>query len=155
VSFAGHTLDELLQQLEAPAPSPCGGATAAITAAMACSLVAMVARGAEGWDEAATVAARAIELRAQLLDLAQQDAEAVAGLVRLGRLTASEQSDALERAIRVPAEIREAANETVTLAERAEGHGKAAMRADATAARLLAEAAAWVADAIVSANRAG
>lgn len=155
MSFAGHTLDELLQELEAPAPSPCGGATAAITAAMACSLVAMVARGAQRWDEAATVAARATELRGQLLDLAQQDAEAVAGLVQLGRLTASEQTDALEQAIRVPAEIREAANETAALAERAERNGKSTMRADATAARLLAEAAAWVGDAIVAANRAG
>ena len=155
MSFAGYTLDELLQQLEAPAPSPCGGATAAITAAMACSLVAMVARGAGGWDEGETVAARATELRARLLDLAQRDAEAVAGLVQLGGLTATKQAEALERAIRVPVEIREAANETVALAERAERHGKAAMRADATAARLLAEAAAWVGDAIVAANRAG
>ena len=155
MSFAGHTLDQLLQQLEAPAPSPCGGATAAITAAMACSLVAMVARGAEGWERGWAVATRAIELRAQLLDLARQDAEAVAGLVQLARLPAPERSQALERAIRVPTEIRDAARETAGLAELAEANGKSGMRADATAARMLATAAAEIADEITAANSVG
>jgi formiminotetrahydrofolate cyclodeaminase len=154
MSFADHTLDELLQLLEAPAPSPCGGATAAITAAMACSLVAMVARGAGTWEEGESVAAQATALRTQLLDLARLDAEAVAGLVRLARLPEAERSDALEQAIGVPAKIRDAAGEAAALAALAEENGKAGMRADATAARILAGAGARVAGEIVATNSA-
>jgi len=155
VSFADDTIDELLDQLAAPAPSPCGGATAAITAAMASALVEMVASGSHDWAEGERVAARASELRARLLELAWRDTQAVAGLVRLGRLPATERSDALEQAVRVPDEIDEAARETAVLAALAETAGKHTMRADATAARLLAEAAARVAEQIRAVNAAG
>ena len=150
--FADHTLHELLSELAAPAPSPCGGATAAITAAMACSLIAMVARGAPSWDAGAETESRATELRAHLLELAQQDTEAVAGLLQLADLAPAERSAAIELAIRVPTAIAQAARETAALAELAETHGKRVMRADAAAARLLAEAAARVAEEITAEN---
>jgi formiminotetrahydrofolate cyclodeaminase len=152
MSMREHTLDELLVQLSAPAPSPCGAATAAITAAMACSLVAMVAEGTPSWQEGTNVATRATDLRERLLDLAVRDTEAVAALVKLGRLAADERAEAIERAIRVPLAIGEASRETAMLAALAETHGKAAMRADATAARLLATAAAEVAEKTAAAN---
>jgi methenyltetrahydrofolate cyclohydrolase len=155
LSLGERTLDELLAELAAPAPSPCGGATAALTAAMACSLVAMVACGASGWSEANATAGRAIELRAELLGLAGEDTDAVAGLIGLGRLTAAERSEALERAIRAPTAIQQAAAEAADLAALAEEHGKRIMRADATAARLLATAAAQVAAEIAATNQSG
>jgi formiminotetrahydrofolate cyclodeaminase len=152
VSVADQTLDDFLAALAAPAPSPCGGATAAITAAMAASLVIMVARGSRDWQEGAAAEASAAELRDRLLCLARADTEAVAGLLALGRLAEPERAEALERAIRVPASIAAAARETAALAELAEAHGKRVMSADAHAARLLADAAARTAEAIVVAN---
>jgi methenyltetrahydrofolate cyclohydrolase len=153
VSFRDTTLEELLGQLEAPGPSPCGGATAALTAAMAGSLVAMVARGAPAWEEGASVAERATELRDRLVDLAWADTQAVAGLLELKRLPEDERAQAIERAIESPAAIHSAAQEVAALAELAESHGKPVMRADATAARLLAAAAAQVAAEIMATNQ--
>jgi formiminotetrahydrofolate cyclodeaminase len=155
LSLGERTLDELLTELAAPAPSPCGGATAALTAAMACSLVAMVARGASGWNDADATAAKAIELRGELLALAREDTEAVSGLIGLRRLPAAERSEAIERAIRAPAAIHQAAAEAAELAALAGEHGKRVMRADASAARLLATAAAGVAAEIAATNQSG
>ena len=150
-----HTLEELLAQLEAPAPSPCGGASAGITAAMAASLVAMVARGTPLWEDGTRVAGRATELRDRLLELAWADTQAVAGLLQLGRLSDAERSQAIERAIESPAAIHQAALEVAALAALTELHGKPVMRADATAARMLANAAAEVAAAITATNQSG
>ncbi len=155
MGVADSTLDELLARLAAPAPSPCGGATAALTAAMASSLVAMVAAGSPGWEEGLAVETRARELRGRLVELAERDTEAVAGLVALRRLGPAERAGAIERATRVPTEIGEAAREAASLAALAEASGKRGMRADATAARLLADAAARVADEIVAVNSGG
>ncbi len=145
MGVADSTLDELLARLAAPAPSPCGGATAALTAAMASSLVAMVAAGSPGWEEGLAVETRARELRGRLVELAERDTEAVAGLVALRRLGPAERAGAIERAAR----------EAASLAALAEASGKRGMRADATAARLLADAAARVADEIVAVNSGG
>src|SRR5262245_60085108 len=120
---------------------------------MGASLVAMVARGAPDWDEGASVADRATGLRAELLDLASEDTEAVAGRIRLGRLPEAERAAALERAIRSPAAIHDAALKVAWLAELAVTHGKPGMRADADAARLLATAAAQVAAEITATNQ--
>jgi len=155
VSFADSTLEGLLAQLEAPAPSPCGGATAAITAAMAGSLVAMVARAARDWEEGASVADRAGELRAELLDLAWEDTQAITGLIRFERLPEAERPAALARAVQTPSAIHDAALKIAALAELAVTHGKAGMRADADAARLLATAAAQVAAEITATNQSG
>src|SRR5262249_56800814 len=133
MGVGSRTLDDLLRKLEAPAPSPCGGAAAALTAAMAASLVAMVARGTSGWDEGASVAERATALRAELLDLAREDTEAVAGLVRLGRLPEAERAAALERAVRSPEAIHDAALKIAALAELAVTNGKPTMSVDASA----------------------
>jgi methenyltetrahydrofolate cyclohydrolase len=155
MALGEHTLDDLLRQLEAPAPSPCGGATAALTAAMAASLVAMVARGTPAWGEGAGVAERAAEVREDLVNLAWADTQAVAGLHELKRLSEDGRARALELAIGSPTAIEEAARTVVALAELAETHGKPVMRADATAARLLANAAADVAAEIKAANQSG
>jgi formiminotetrahydrofolate cyclodeaminase len=123
-----------------------------MTAAMASSLVAMVARGARDWDAGEATATRALELRDRLVALAQEDTDAGAGLVRLGSMAEAERAETLADAIRVPAAIADAATETAALAELAEAHGRPAMGPDATAARLLATAAARVAEEIVAAN---
>src|SRR4029079_14797952 len=103
LSLGEHTLQELLGELAAPVPSPCGGTTAAMTAAMASSLVAMVARGARDWDAREATAKRALELRDRLVALAQEDTDAVAGLVRLASMAEAERAETLADAIRVPA----------------------------------------------------
>ena len=63
VGRAAPGLDEFLDALEAPAPSPCGGSAAAVAAAMAASLVTMVARSSPGWADAPGIATQARALR--------------------------------------------------------------------------------------------
>ncbi len=122
---------------------------------MAGSLVAMVARGASAWEDGARIAGRATALREALPELARAETQAVRGLLPPGRLPEAEQAAVRERAIQSPAAIEEAAREVAELAELAEVNGKPAMRADATAARLLATAAAQVAAEITAANQSG
>jgi formiminotetrahydrofolate cyclodeaminase len=138
----------VLDALEAPAPSPCGGSAAALAAAMAASLVTLVARRARDWPDAAGVAAQGSALRARLLRLADEDARAYAAAMEA--LAAARESGgerdrmlglALERAADVPLAIAGAAADVTELAAAAARHGPAALRPDALTAVLLAEAA--------------
>ena len=151
------TFDELLERLAAPAPAPAGGSAAALSAAMAASLIVMIGRGTPGWPEGRTVADRATGLRSRLVALAHEDARAVGRLLETFRerettARAGKFANALVEASTPPAEIAAAAAEVVELAVLASEHGKAAMHADASAAALLARAAADSAVAIVESN---
>ena len=152
-------LDGFLDELEAPAPSPCGGSAAAVAAAMGAALVTMVARASTAWPDATGVATQARALRTRLLALADEDAEAFgAVLAAMRELDGSpEQRDfalgtALLRAAEVPLRIAESAADVAELAALTAAEGSPHLRADATAAAALAEASTRAAAHLVDIN---
>jgi len=154
-------LDAFLSELEAPAPSPCGGTAAAVTAAMAAALVTMVARGSSAWSDGAGIAAQAKVLRTRLTALGTEDAIAFeAVLVKMReRAGTAEQRDlalgeALLRAAEVPLQIGEAAADVAELAALVAAEGAPNLRPDAVAATALAEAAVRAATHLVEINLA-
>jgi formiminotetrahydrofolate cyclodeaminase len=155
------SLDRFLDELEAPAPSPCGGTAAAAAAAMAAALVTMVARGSSGWTDGAGVASQARALRSRLTALGDDDAAAFAQVMATMRETSGtpEQRDftlgtALLHAAEVPLRIAEAAADVAELAAISAAEGSAHLRPDATAAAALAEAATRAAAHLVGVNLA-
>ena len=156
LSFTG-----LLDALEAPAPSPCGGSAAALAGAMAASLVALVARQSPHWVEAGGVAAQCSALRIRLVRLAEEDIRVYAAAMEaLAAARGAEGSRdymlglALESAADVPLAIAEAAADVAELAATAAAAGAATLQPDATAAALLAEAACQAAARLVEVNLA-
>jgi methenyltetrahydrofolate cyclohydrolase len=149
-------LGGLLEALEAPAPSPAGGTAAAAAAAMGASLVVMVAQGSPAWPDGTAVAHAAAALRDRLLGLGAEDVAAFAAVLAAYRGSAGEATsdlaEALLHASRVPLAIAEAAADVAELAARAQADGKPAMRPDASAAALLAEASARAAAQLVGVN---
>lgn len=156
-----NDLDGFLDELEAPAPSPCGGSAAAVAAAMGAALVTMVARASTAWPDASGVATQARALRSRLLALADDDAEAFGAVLVAMRESASspEQRDfalgtALLHATEVPLRIAESAADVAELAALTAADGSAQLRADASAAAALAEAATRAAAHLVDINLA-
>lgn len=160
-SEPGVGLNAFLDALEAPAPSPCGGTAAAVSAAMAAALVAMVGRGSGSWPEGAGIAAQATALRARLTALGADDASAFEHvLVTMRERTGTpEQRDfalggALVKAAEVPLQIGEAAADVAELAAIAAVEGAPHLRPDAAAAAVMAEAAVRAATHLVEINLA-
>jgi glutamate formiminotransferase/formiminotetrahydrofolate cyclodeaminase len=157
----GGALDAFLDELESPAPSPCGGTAAAVTAAMAASLVTMVARGSAHWEDGAGIASQSRALRSRLTALGDEDAAAFAHVLRTmhDRTGTPEQRDfalglALLRAAEAPLRIAEAAADVAELAAAAAAEGSPHLQPDATAAAALAEAATQAATHLVEINLA-
>lgn len=158
---SGIPLDRFLDDLEAPAPSPCGGTAAAVVAAMAAALVTMVARGSKDWTDGAGIASQARALRARLTTLGDDDAAIFARVIATmrDRSGSSEQRDfvlgeVLVEAAAVPLRIAEAAADVAELAALAAAEGSPHLRPDATAAATLAEAAVRAAAHLVEINLA-
>jgi formiminotetrahydrofolate cyclodeaminase len=112
------TTQELLERLSSSAPIPGGGSASALAGAMGTGLVAMVAAltvGRPAYADADRLAselgASATELRDELLDLANQDADAYDAVVRARRLPRATdeeraaRSAAIADATRLAAEI--------------------------------------------------
>ena len=160
-SSGTSSLDAFLSELEAPAPSPCGGTAAAVTAAMAAALVTMVARGSSAWSDGAGIAAQAKALRTRLTALGTEDAiafEQVLAKMRERSGTAEQRDFALGEALllaaEVPLQIGEAAADVAELAALAAAEGAPHLRPDAVAATALAEAAVRAATHLVEINLA-
>jgi formiminotetrahydrofolate cyclodeaminase len=154
-----RTVEGLCTSLGAPAPEPSGGSASAVAAAMAASLVGLVARASTDWAEAPGVAAQAGVLRERLLELADADAAAYADALAELRAPAPAGvprdaviGRALARAADAPLEIAEVAADVAELARLAEAEGRADVRPDATVARELAAAAARSAARLVEVN---
>lgn len=161
MALGATDIDAFLDALEAPAPSPCGGTAAAVSAAMAAALVGMVARGSASWEDGAGVAARARALRASLTALGTDDTVAFAQVLvaMRDRSGTTEQRShalgkALLRAAEVPLEIGVAAAEVAEIATVAALEGAPHLRPDASAAAALAGAAARAATHLVEINLA-
>ena len=153
-------LVDLLDELAAEGPIPAGGAAAAISAAMAASLVGMTARCSPDWEGAGGVVAQAKVVRTRLMALAVTDSEAYAGVLEAlrpdGDLVGDERDlrlgFALARAAALPFAIAEAAADVVELAAHAADECAASVRGEVLAAAVLAEAAVRVAVHLVEIN---
>jgi methenyltetrahydrofolate cyclohydrolase len=150
LAFSDHSLGELCDTVAAETSAPGGGSVAAIAGALAASLVAMAARfSTDEWQDAAGAVAQAEALRARLLPLADEDANAYENFLLARRMSREVEpelrdaaiGDALSRAADVPLAIAEAAHDVATLAAEAADRGNPNLRGDAATAALLAEAA--------------
>ncbi len=144
--YLSSRVDEFLDLLAARTPAPGGGASAALTCAMAAGLVEMAtsfasARGLERVHE------RAQALRAQVQVLAYADGQSYGRVIEALRLPPGEgrkeQLDAaVAGAMAGPMEILEIASEVATLAADVAETGNRNLEGDALTGALLAEAAA-------------
>ena len=150
---------ELLDRIAEGPPPPGGGSAAALVSAMAASLVSMAARA----NDVLGAAAQADALRARLLALAEEDAEALErALQSLAGNTDESRPEA--RDFSLGRALRQAADTLVLIAEASEDVALAAaelaarvegpVKADAAAASVLAEASARVAAHLVAINLA-
>ena len=121
------SLGDFLRELASAAPTPGGGAVAALAGAMAAALVEMVAGlAARRGEEAAGVISRAGKLREGLLQLAERDATAYERVAKVLKLPKGDEQErevrrralqtALKEAARVPLETAESALEVLRLA---------------------------------------
>jgi formiminotetrahydrofolate cyclodeaminase len=152
------SLREWSDAIAAASPTPAGGAVAALVSALAAALVMMVAglttrreKYAAVHGHAKEVLERAESLRAELLELATYDAEAVAEYMEALRLPQGTEFERTAReaarratlleAARVQLELLHQAGEVAALAEAMTGSGVATAIGDAATAAFLAVAA--------------
>jgi formiminotetrahydrofolate cyclodeaminase len=126
---------EFLAALGERTPAPASGAAAALTGALAASLVELAARFAE--DGSAVTHAQALSTR--LTQLADEDAAAYTAFME------TRSNEARRRTIEVPEEIAEKADEVGRLAGQLRPQLTSSVAGDAEAAAELARAAARVA----------
>lgn len=156
-SDAPPPFEALLAAVAARTPAPAGGCGAAWTGALAAALLEMVAQFAQRPD----VAVRASELRRLLLETAEVDQRAylpVMDAVRLPREQPERElilRAALARAAEPPLAVAEAAAEVAALAAEVRAALRPAVREDAVASVLLADAAVRTAARLVLANLDG
>lgn len=151
------SLDAFLDRLGSSDPVPGGGSASALAAAMGAALVAMVAeltigRPAYAEHEATVRKLRfdALERRAELLDLAQRDADAYDLVVRARRMPKESEAERVARsaalstamvaAARAPLRAAVVAGEVLDLAQRIAPIGNRNAVSDAGVAALLAAA---------------
>lgn len=165
---AERPLGDFLRRLAARLPAPGAGATAAVEAALAASLVAMVGRFTTDTEHAAVVeecVTAADRLREACLEAAVADEEAfsaVADAMAMPRETEDQRRDrraalaaAQLRAARPPQRVLACAAELVGLAERLLPVAKRTVVSDVAAVTAAARAAACTARLAVEANLGG
>jgi methenyltetrahydrofolate cyclohydrolase len=164
--LADRPLAALLDVVAASDPAPGGGSSAAVAAALAAALLEMsagieLARERPSQELSADTPARAAELRRQALALADQDLSSYAPVLDALRLPNEhpERAERLEAALteasRAPLAIAELGAEAAELAARATSESDPAVRGDALAGTLIAEAATAAAASLVEINLAG
>jgi methenyltetrahydrofolate cyclohydrolase len=141
--------------------APGAGSAAAVTIALAASLVAKVARSSrDSWAEAGGIAAQAIELQSRCPTLARDDADvwqqALAALGSPQGLSGgdAELRRALDRAADLPLAIAETGADVAGLALVAAERGEPTLRGEAVAAAVLAHAGVRAAVHLVAINLA-
>ncbi len=154
---ADHSFDQMLGSVAARRAAPGGGSAAAWAGALAAALVEMAARFAD----AAEPAARADELRAELVAAGERELGAYEPVLEATRLPAEDpaRAERLETALVAasdsPLAIARATAELAELGAAVAGHSKPALVADAVTGVLLAEAACRAAARMVEVNLAG
>jgi methenyltetrahydrofolate cyclohydrolase len=174
MALVDRTLAEVLDLLAAREPAPGGGSGAAVTGALAAALTEMAAAfgatlapasavGADtgGLEGLAQAGARAAELRVRLLAQAEADTRSYRPVLEALALANSDPDRparlqaALAAAAEVPLAIAIAAADVAQLAAAVGRAGNAHLLGDATAAAVMAEAAARSAARLVELNLAG
>ena len=150
-------IHDFLERLGSSDPVPGGGSAAALAAAMGAALVAMVAEltigrpaHAEHEETVRKLRFDAVERRVELLDLAQQDADAYDLVVRARHMPKESEAEkklrsaalatAMVAATRAPLRAAVVASEVLDLAERIAPIGNRNAVSDAGVAALLAAA---------------
>ena len=140
---------------------PGGGSVAAVVTAFAAALVGMTARlSREIWPEAGGAAAQAEALRARVAPLAEADARAYSDVLTMlddastgtPGLRDVALGNAFSRAADLPLHIAEIATDVAELSAYTAKRCDLKVRPDATAAALLAEAAARICADLVAVN---
>jgi formiminotetrahydrofolate cyclodeaminase len=167
--LSDQPLARLLDVVASTDPAPGGGSSAALAGALAAALLQMSA-GLELAREGETAERngipgdapeRARALRGRSLELADQDLSSYAPVLDALRLPAGhpERAERLQAALagasRAPVAIAEAAAETAALAARVTAAANPAIRGDALAGVVIAEAATVAAASLVEINLAG
>jgi methenyltetrahydrofolate cyclohydrolase len=154
----GSSIQQWFDAVAAPSATPAGGSAAALATALAAALVTMVAglttrreKYAAVHNHARDALEQAQSLRAELLELATYDAEAVAEYLDALRLPQNTEFERTAReaarratlleAARVQVKLLHAAAEVADLAEAMTGSGVATAIGDAATAAFLAVAA--------------
>lgn len=136
-----QTFEQFLEELSSKEPTPGGGAVAALSGAMAASLVEMVVNLTKD-EEIKHLGEKAHELRVKLMDLADQD---VAAFDKVMHAYHAKDKDlvrkALEGAIVVPEQTKEYACLIEEIAKTVEKEGNKNAVSDARTAIYLAQAA--------------
>jgi formiminotetrahydrofolate cyclodeaminase len=162
VPYTELAFEELLDTIAAETPAPGGGSVAAFVTEMAASLAAMAARFAHDWDGATGAVAQAETLRHRAAPLADEDAVAYENVLTAMRMPGELEpevrnmliGETLSRAADVPLQIAECAASVSELAAEIAVCGNPNLRGDASAAAILASAAARVAANLVEINLA-
>jgi methenyltetrahydrofolate cyclohydrolase len=150
-------LASFLEEVAQATPAPGGGSSAAVALALGAALVEMSALLAG--DERA--AARAAELRARGLELAEEELSSYGRVLEAMRLPADDPerearvAGALLEASGTPLAIAEGAADAASLGEEVAAASSPSVRGDAVTGTVLAEAAAAAAANLVEVNLAG
>ncbi len=166
------SLKQFLDELASAAPVPGGGSVAALSGALAASLVAMVCSltiGKQGYEpvqaEMQTILERAISLDRALREQMQADIDAYARVLNAYALPKTTETDkairsetiqaALKHATEVPRHVAELCSEVLELAQPVAARGNKNAASDAGVGALMAEAGLRGAGLNVSINLAG
>lgn len=152
-------LGEFLDLVASREPAPGGGASAAVTVALAAALSGMAARfSTDHLTEAPVLAERTEELRSTVAPLARSDAVAYGRVLEAYRAPRDEEGrrgrirDALSEAADVPLSIGEIGAEVAGIAARLAAEGNPNLRGDAVTAAELAAAGVRAAATLVELN---
>jgi methenyltetrahydrofolate cyclohydrolase len=158
-NYLGLPLGRFLDLVASREPAPGGGASAAVTVALAAALSSMAARfSTDHLDEAPALAERAEQLRAEVLPLARADAAAYGRVLKAYRAGSDKDvrrrriQEALSEAASVPLSIGEIGAEVAEIAARLAEGGNPNLKGDAVAAVELAGAGVRAAAALVEIN---
>jgi methenyltetrahydrofolate cyclohydrolase len=153
-------LRELLERLAAGTPAPGGGSAAAVTCAVAAALAEMAA-ALSGSPDAPADRARAGELRARALELAERDLASYPPVLHALRRPADDPERpaavraALSQASEVPMGMTRVAGEVAALSSRVTQAAGRHLVGDAATATVLAEAACAAAALLLDLNLRG
>ena len=158
-SYLDCEIGEFLDQVARRQPAPGAGAVAAVAMSLTAGLVAMVARYSRGLDDADRLVEAADRLRAEVAELADDDAHAYGRVIEAYAAARDNPgnepqrvSNALRGAAQVPLAVAEAGADICELAARLAVEGKPDVRGDAVTALLLAEAATRTSAHLVTVN---
>ena len=158
--YLGQPLGGFLDLVASREPAPGGGASSAVTVALAAALSAMAARfSTEHLAGADELAARADELRAEVVPLARADAVAYGRVLDAQRAPRDDEEarrrkirEALTEAADVPLSVAGVGAEVAGIAARLVGEGNPNLRGDAMTAAFLAGAGVRAAATLVEIN---